>query len=80
MEHWDDAIPGSSALQVWLLRRILDDIEAFAGGFSATAHWNMEKFYDSAEVDVLIETAAAEAFLLDLLCLDLQSSTLSRGF
>ena len=70
VEFWDDAIVGSSALQVALLRRLLDEIQVRSGGFTATFFWDMEKFYDSVVIDSLLGLAGCAGYPLDMLSID----------
>ena len=51
---WDDAIQGSSALTTGFLRGLLDESAIALGFHTATAHWDLNKCYDSTHLPSLI--------------------------
>ena len=54
---WDAAVKGSSALQAALHRRLKEELHILKGGAVASTFWDLEKFYDSISLPLLIEFA-----------------------
>ena len=61
-QFWDTAIKGSSALRSALLRSLLDETAVLAGVQVATLLLDIEKFYDSLSLVILIRIAADVGF------------------
>eukprot|EP00959_Pyramimonas_sp_CCMP1952_P425930 8921502-Pyramimonas_sp.AAC.1 len=47
-DFWDSAVRNSSALQAALLRELCHEVAGALSFESASLHWDMEKFFDSA--------------------------------
>ena len=68
---WDSAVRGSSVLQAALGRRLLEELHVMEGGAVANTFWDLEKFYDSISLPLLIELAEEAGYPLDLFFFDL---------
>eukprot|EP00959_Pyramimonas_sp_CCMP1952_P180836 3781645-Pyramimonas_sp.AAC.1 len=56
--YWDAAIQGSSALRAALLSMPLDETSAkLKGSLYGTFYLDLEKFYDSVDLSILIQRA-----------------------
>ena len=69
--HWDDAIAGNSALRSNIQRSLMSETGAYLGLKAATVHWDMEKFYDSLDLRLIVRSARATAYPLRPLFLSL---------
>ena len=68
---WDAAVKGSSALQAALTRRLREELHILKGGAVANTFWDLEKFYDSISLPLLIEFAIDADYPLDLFFFDM---------
>ena len=68
----DSALPGSSPHDAAARRRLLVEAHALVGDAVALVLWDIRKFFDSLDVEVLICRAEAAGFPLDQLVLGLQ--------
>jgi hypothetical protein len=59
---WDRAIAGSSALQAALARELRHEIAHHVGACTGGVYFDMAKFYDSLQVDIVLEKAASLGF------------------
>ena len=55
--HWDTAVRGSSALRAAVARAFAAEYAVALGATAATVYWDIEKFYDSVALDLLIPEA-----------------------
>ena len=60
--HWDDAIRKSSALRAALGTAFLDETGDFHNLISATILWDVKKFYDSLNLQKLLEKSLKLGF------------------
>ena len=78
---WDTAISGSSSLRAALLRSFRDEMvsESKLRNFvSCDALWDVEAFYDSLDVPLLVQRALALGFPAKVLALELLGSVAPR--
>jgi hypothetical protein len=59
---WDRAIAGSSALQAALVRELRHEIANQVGACTGGVYFDMAKFYDSLQTDIVLEKAAGLGF------------------
>ena len=62
LAFWDDAVRGSSALQAALKRRLFDELHGHKDQVCITGYCDLEKFYDSIDVEKLIHHALDSEF------------------
>eukprot|EP00959_Pyramimonas_sp_CCMP1952_P153887 3219424-Pyramimonas_sp.AAC.1 len=56
-DFWDCAVRGSSALQSALLRALCFEVAGNQSFESLAVHWDMESFFDSVVVSMLVQLA-----------------------
>eukprot|EP00959_Pyramimonas_sp_CCMP1952_P417111 8739219-Pyramimonas_sp.AAC.1 len=69
-DHWDTAIRGSSALRAGLVRACLDESEVELGVTSLTLLLDIEKFYDSVSLLMLLRLARKVGYPAALISLE----------
>ena len=68
---WDTAIRGSSALRAAILSLFVDELASYNKMLVTRILWDMEKFYDTISIILLISRARGLGFPMLLLALGL---------
>ena len=71
-QFWDSAIAGASALQAGLMRRLIEEVGVLSGLSTLGIYWDMQKFYDSLDLVILIQVVMHHGYSLKLAAIDLQ--------
>ena len=75
---WDSAMRSSSALRAGVLRALANESAATIGMASATLLWDLEKFYDSVNLERLVSESIRLGFCAVILYLSLAMHTSVR--
>ena len=76
---WDAAVKGSSALRAGLLSLLRDEMAVRLGKDTLVTLWDMEKFYDNIDIEILIQEAITLEYDISILSLGLQMHMAPRG-
>ena len=83
MEHqgvWDAAVRGSSALRAAVLTLFGDEVATYSGEQVARMLWDLDKFYDSINISLLIDRAVEMGYPMVALALGIQMHMAPRVF
>ncbi len=71
VQFWDNAIKGSSALRATLERKLYDELHILEGDVAFGMYWDIEKFYDSIRLVLLIQLAVQAGYPVHILAFDI---------